>query len=266
MKKLLLVLTIIASQSIGYSQPLNDIAHRKVVPEKQMLQWNIPNERDILWQKTTWRVIDVREKINHPFMYPLSPFFDLLVEAAKSGDIQLYHPLKDDFSVEMDMEDMNNSLFKTDTIPVWENQDEMTLKVVQTSVFYEDIKRFRLKEIWYFDTHDSQLKVRILGIAPLQEVYGEDGYFRYEKPLFWVHYPTSREVFARERVFVESNEAARTTWEDFFEMRKFSSYITKEGNVRDNRLEELYSGVDLLLESDKIKQDIFNYEHDLWSY
>ena len=249
-----------------FSQPLNDIAYREVVPNKRALAWDLPNERDIFFQKTIWRVIDVREKMNHEFIYPEMPFFDVLVNAAKAGELKLYHPIKDDFSVEMTEQDMNESLFKTDTVPIWENELEMTWQIVQTEVFYEDIKRFRLKETWYFDSHDSQLKVRILGIAPLQEVYGEDGYFRYEKPLFWVHYPTSREVLAREPVFVESNEAARMTWEDLFEMRRFSSYITKEGNVRNNRLEDLYSGVDLLLESDKIKQDIFNYEHDLWTY
>ena len=255
-----------SAASILFSQPLNDIAHRNVISEKQVLRWDIPNERDILWQKTIWRVIDVREKMNHPFSYPLAPFFDVLVNAANAGEVVLYSPETDDFSVEMTTEDMSEALFRRDTIPVWENEQDMKWEVVQTEVFYEDIKRFRLKEIWYFDSHDSQLKVRILGIAPLQEVYGDDGYFRYEKPLFWVHYPTSREVLARERAFVESNEAARMTWEDLFEMRKFASYITKEGNVRDNRLEDMYSGIDLLLESDKIKQDIFNYEHDLWSY
>lgn len=266
MKKLFVLTALLSATSILFSQPLNDITFREVVSNKKMLSLDMPNERDILWQKTIWRIIDVREKMNHTFTYPIMPFFDVLVNAAKTGEVKLYSPIKDDFSIEMTAEDMNNSLFRTDTVPIWKNQFEMTLEVVKTEVFYEDIKRFRVKEVWYFDSHDSQLKVRILGIAPLQEIYGEDGNFRYEKPLFWVHYPTSREVLAREQVFVESNEASRMTWEDLFEMRKFSSYITKEGNVRNNRLEDLYSGVDILLESEKIKQDIFNYEHDLWTY
>jgi hypothetical protein len=80
-----------------------------------------------------------------------------------------------------------------------------------------------------------------------------------------VHFPSAREVLARETVFAEGNEASRMTWEDLFEMRKFSSYIYKDGNVRDNRLQDLYTGVDLLLEAEKIDQEIFNYEHDLWS-
>ena len=266
MKKLFLLTALLSAASILFSQTLNDITERRVISEKKIIPWDVPDERDVFWQKTVWRVIDVREKINLPFTYPIAPFYDLLVDAAKAKEITIYSPEKDDFSIPMNEDELNNSIFKVDTVPVWLNENDMKLEIIQTAVFYEDIKRFRIKEMWYFDSNDSQMKVRILGIAPLQEVYGEDGYFRYEKALFWVHYPTSREVLAREQVFVESNEASRMTWEDIFEMRKLSSYITKEGNVRDNRLEELYTGTDLLLESDKIKQDIFNFEHDLWTY
>ncbi len=247
-------------------QPLNDITNRAIIPEKNLLQWDVPNERDIMWQKTVWRIIDVREKMNLSFTYPVAPFFEVLVNAAENEELKIYSPETDDFSVEMSRTDLENTIYKTDTVPVVVDEYNVSWQVVRSDIFYEDIKRFRLKEIWYFDSHDSQLKVRILGIAPLQEIYGEDGYFRYEKPLFWVHYPSSREVLAREQVFVESNEASRTTWEDLFEMRMFSSTITKEGNVRNNRLEDLYSGIDVLLNADKIKQEIFNFEHDLWSY
>jgi gliding motility associated protien GldN len=140
------------------------------------------------------------------------------------------------------------------------------LTVIRNEIYYEDIKRFRVKEMWYFDSKNSKLNVRILGIAPMQDVYDENGNFKYEIPMFWVNYPSARKLLARETVFVTGNEAARMTWEDLFEMRMFSSYIYKEGNVRDARLKDLYSGVDLLLEADKIKQEIFNYEHDLWQY
>lgn len=266
MKKLF-VLTALLSATISiFAQPLDDIAHRNVVPQKAVLAYEVPNERDIFWEKTIWRVLDVREKMNHQFTYPERPFFDILVQAAEAGEITLYDASTDDFSIALTEEDLRKKLFRRDTVLVHLDEDHVEARVIEEGIFYEDIKRYRIKEVWYFDSKDSRLKVRILGIAPLQEVYGELGDFRYEKPLFWVHYPTSREVLARETVFVESNEAARTTWEDLFEMRRFASYISKEGNVRNNRLQDLYSGVDLLLESEKISAEIFNYEHDLWSY
>ena len=266
MKKLAILAALMVAALNFFAQPLNDIAFRAVVADKPVLAYELPNERDIFWQKTVWRVLDVREKINLPFIYPKAPFFDILTNAAQAGELTLYSGEKDDFSVPLSMEELNGLLFRRDTIPVSEDQDNFELMVIETKVFYEDVKRFRIKELWYFDSKTSQLKVRILGIAPMQEMYTENGDFIGEKALFWVHFPSARDVLARELVFSEGNEASRMTWEDLFEMRKFSSYIYKEGNVRDNRLQDLYTGVDLLLQADKINQEIFNYESDLWSY
>ena len=108
---------------------------------------------------------------------------------------------------------------------------------------------------------------RILGIAPLVSVFDKStGDFKYEKPLFWIHYPTSREVFARYQVFNPVNDASVMSWEDVFEMRQFAATIYKESNVADRRIEEYASGRDQLLEGQKISSEIFNFEHDLWSW
>ncbi len=266
MKKLFVLTALISASTLLFAQPLDDIAYRKVVPEKQLLQHEIPNERDILWQKRTWRVIDTREKMNLPFVYPKAPLFNIIVNAAEQGEIIAYSAEKDDFSRALTQEEAMATIISWDTVPIVKDEYNVEYIPVETRVFYEDVKRFRIKEIWFFDTKTSSLQVRILGIAPLKEKYSENGDLIGEIPLFWVHYPTSREVLAKELAFVESNGAARTTWEDVFEMRRFASYVYKEENVRDNRLEDLYSGVDRLLEADKIKQEIFNYEHDLWEY
>ncbi|MEO1714324.1 MAG: gliding motility protein GldN, partial [Bacteroidota bacterium] len=78
--------------------------------------------------------------------------------------------------------------------------------------------------------------------------------------------PTARDYLAELKVFNEGNQSARLTYEDLFENRQFDSHVYKEANVRDYRLQDMYSGVDLLLEAQKIEQEIYNYEHDLWSY
>jgi len=130
----------------------------------------------------------------------------------------------------------------------------------------EDVKRFRMKEVWFFDEETSTLQVRILGIAPLIDVNDENGNFLYEQPMFWIYYPAVRELLAKERVFNPGNDASPNTWEDLMEMRFFSSYIYNESNVYDRSLQMYLSGVDLLLEAESIKNEIFNFEHDLWSY
>jgi gliding motility associated protien GldN len=146
-----------------------------------------------------------------------------------------------------------------------ETYDEQ-LQIVRNEINPEDVKRFRIKEVWFFDEETSTLQVRILGIAPLIDVKDENGNFKYEKPMFWVYYPGARQMLAKEKVFNIGNDGSPLSWEDLFEMRYFASYIYKESNVFDRRLQEYLTGVDLLLESDKIKQQIFNFEHDLWSY
>lgn len=265
MKKSIFIAALIGAAFNLFAQPLNDIAFRTVVSDKPVLAYEVPNERDIFWQKRVWRVLDVREKINLPFVYPDAPLFNILTNAAKAGELTLYSSEKDDFSVRLSTEELNATLFRKDTVLVPIDETNYEIRVVETEVYYEDVKRFRIEEMWYFDSKTSQLRVRILGIAPMKERYTESGDFIGESPLFWVHMPSAREVLARETVFAEGNEASRMTWEDLFEMRKFSSYIYKDGNVRDNRLQDLYTGVDLLLEAEKIDQEIFNFEHDLWS-
>jgi hypothetical protein len=109
--------------------------------------------------------------------------------------------------------------------------------------------------------------VRILGIAPLIDVVDEEGNFRFEKPLFWVYYPQAREILARHKVITPGGNFASTlSWEDWMEMRHFSSFITKENTVGDLRLEDSYTGVDLLMKSKEVGESIFNLEHDLFTY
>ncbi|MEL6924884.1 MAG: gliding motility protein GldN, partial [Bacteroidota bacterium] len=164
-------------------------------------------------------------------------------------------------------ESMEGVLYDLDTIQqVDPDTEEIRWIPVSNEINYEDVKRFRLKEMWYSDENTSTMRVRILGIAPLKEVFDDNGNFRYETPMFWVYYPELRKELAQHKVFNPQNDSSLTSWEDLFEMRFFASYIYKASNVRDYRLEDYLSGVDLLLEADKIKQEIFNFEHDLWSY
>ncbi len=249
------------------AQVRDDIVDRNLLQDRQILEYQPLREADIFWEKRIWRVVDFREKMNQPFAYPDAPFFNIIKDAALQGDITLYSTEDDKFSFPLTEMDIEGILFKSDTISIF-NPDTYIeeIKVVQTDINWEDVKRIRIKEQWFFDENTSTLQVRILGIAPMINVNDDLGNFRYEKPLFWAYYPEMRPIFARKKVFNSLNDAALTSWDDLFERRFFASYIFKQSNVRDERLQSLYSGVDLLLEADKIKQEIFNFEHDLWSY
>lgn len=248
-------------------KPLDDITQKSITTERQVLGYDHVREADIFWEKRIWRVIDIREKMNLPFAYPERPFFSILMDAATAGEITVYSTEDDKFSSQLTPDEVASMGATIDTVITFDPETyEEQIQVVRNDINPEDVKRFRMKEVWFFDEESSTLQVRILGIAPLIDKTDENGNFLYEKPMFWVYYPEARETLARERVFNIGNDASAITWEDLMEMRYFSSYIFKESNVRDRRIQDYLTGVDILLEADKIKQEIFNFEHDLWSY
>ena len=255
------------SGEMNADKPLDDIVEKRLTFEKRVLPYDHIREADVFWEKRIWRVIDVREKMNLSFAYPERPFFTILMEAAEAGEITVYSTEDDKFSIPLTPDEVASMGASVDTIATVDPETyEETFQIVRNEVDPSDVRRFRLKEIWFFDEETSTMQVRILGIAPLIEEFDDNGNFRYERPMFWVYYPQAREVLARERVFNIANDSSPMSYEDLFEMRFFASYIYKESNVFDRRLEDYLSGTDLLMESERIRQEIFNFEHDLWSY
>src|SRR5699024_4580763 len=131
---------------------------------------------------------------------------------------------------------------------------------------------YRLKEDWVFDKQTSRLYCRILGIAPLKNIYNEDGSLRARTPMFWLYYPDLRSILAKYEVYNANNYYQRLSWEDLFAMRYFSGHIIKADNPFDRSLkqkipdDEEESGVKRLLEGRKIHDEIFNFEQNLWAY
>lgn len=267
MKQLLFIIITLFSSNIS-AQPLDDIVDRKILKERKVLAYAPLREADLLWEKRVWRIIDVREKMNLPFAYPEEPLFGILAKAALEGEIDLFSAEDDKFSYLMSDEEVRKVFYSSDTIEVYNPETyDPEYRVIENVVNFENIKRFRVKEVWYFDENLGKLSVRILGIAPLIEVFDENDNFKFERPMFWVHYPECRHLFARHEVVNSMNDASLNSWEDLFEMRMFSSYIYKSSNIRNDRIMDYAGGgLDQLLEADKIKKEIFNFEHDLWSY
>ncbi|MEK7254900.1 MAG: gliding motility protein GldN, partial [Bacteroidota bacterium] len=233
-------------------KPLDDIVEKRITTEKRLLPYDHVREADIFWEKRIWRVIDIREKMNLPFAYPERPFYSIIMDAATSAEITVYSTEDDKFTSKLTPEEVASMGATIDTVITFDPETyEEQIQIVRNDLNPEDVKRFRLKEIWFFDEETSTLQVRILGIAPLIDVKDENGNFKYEKPMFWVYYPEAREVLSRERVFNVGNDSSPMTWEDLLEMRYFASYIYKESNVLNRRLQDYLTGVDLLLEADK---------------
>ena len=254
---------------------VDDIVRKRIVVENRLMPQQPIREGDISWEKRIQRVIDTREKMNLPFRSRELNLFTTFRTMIENGEITVFS--YEDFKAVMTKEDMAKKMSKQDTLyDLNPDTYEEVIKIVQNEINWERIDQYRVKEVWYFDKQRSVMDVRILGIAPL---YASDKDIENNitpYPLFWVYYPEARTALSKHRVFNEENDIAPMTWADLFDSRIFSSYIYKRSNVLDNRLVDYFevdpedtsnrTGIDRLLLSEKIKNELLNFEHDLWEY
>ncbi len=250
---------------------VDGIVKKTLVEESLFLEYEPLREADIAWEKRIWRIIDTREKMNLPFKYPKKPFFDVLRELSANGDIVVFKD--EEFTEPMTIDEVERTLNRIDTTTVFDYDTyEEKIEIVASEINAEDIKQYRVKEIWFFEEENSVLKCRILGITPLKDEYDPNTLeYKYTLPLFHVYYPEARKHFQKYRVFNDFNDIPPMSWYDVFESRFFASYIYKKSNALDLRIEDIYlnyerAGIDRLLEAEKIKNELFNFEHDLWTY
>jgi gliding motility associated protien GldN len=247
--------------------------NRKPIPYTSL------READAMWTKIIWRIVDMKEKINLPFYYPTTEqngrrsLMQVILDGIKEGGLTAYDAGSDEFLLPKAYDQILKELNKVDSqsveVPDPNNPGQTILidTVIATPFNPAAVKQIRIKEVWFFDKQRSVMDVRILGICPIVDSYESDGVtLRGKTPLFWIYFPEARPIFAKAEVFNRFNDAARLTYDDVFFKRMFDSYIYKESNVYDRNINEYAIGMDALLESERIKNDIFLLEHDLWEY
>jgi len=245
----------------------NDLADVKPIPLSSI------RKADIMWSKRLWREIDMRQKMNQPFYFPLEPhnnwrnFIRVIMDALKEGSITAYDisstdeflvPLNYQEIVTRQIDTMHRTL--TRPYPPYDQYDT----VIYLDFDPNKVTRLRIKEDWYFDKKRSQMLVRILGICPVMIKERNDEEF--SEPLFWIYYPEARPILAQAEVFNRFNDAARRSYDEIFMKRFFNSYIYKEQNVYDRRISEYAQGLDALLEAERIKLELLDFEQSLWEY
>ncbi|MFH2095623.1 MAG: gliding motility protein GldN [Bacteroidota bacterium] len=263
---------------------LDGIYVKEHVPARKPIPYYHLREADVMWSKRIWRMIDLKEKINHPLYFPTKPYKEqpfndrfslicLLLYGVEKEGLVVYDPdIDDQFTVPITPGDLEVRMGGgVDTVEVEDPETfVITMKIVPKERRVEEVTRLMMKEEWYFDKQRSKMEVRIIGLCPIRTYYRPDDYDKENlemKKVMWVYYPSVRHIFANNEVFNPYNDTERRTFEDIFFMRKFSSFIYQETNVYNNRrIEQYRKGLDALLESEKIKDFMFKVEHDLWEF
>ncbi len=253
--------------------PLDGLYEEEALIEKDPVPLPTIRKADVMWSKRIWREIDFRQKFNQKFYFPTEPqanwksFITVVLDALKEGELTAYDISNtDELLVPINYAEIIGR--QTDSIPKIMRRSYPPYDEYDTIIYVEfdptKVMRLRVKEDWYFDKQRSQMMVRVQAICPvlIKERDGEE----VTEPMFWLSYPQSRNIFAKALVFNDYNSAMRLTYDEIFWKRLFDSYIYKEQNVFDRRISQYATGVDALLESERIKNEMFEFEEQLWEY
>lgn len=282
MKKILVILIALLLTGLGvqaqvssyedFTYPHTAVKERKAVPYRYI------REANVKWSKRIHRVIDTREKQNKVMHWPRNPFYLIIWNSVMKGvegftPVAAYATDSLDRRITPEEINKNTSIETTVWVPNPENPDDpydLVEEPMSIEFNPEDIEKYRIMEDWIFDYNYSDFRARIIAISPLYRPLTESGIELGEQPLFWVKMDDLRPILAQQETFNSKNDAARLSFDHWFQMRQFNSYIVKESNMYDMDIkyfEEFRDdGVAALLESDRIKNDLFILEHDLWEY
>ncbi|MEA3316515.1 MAG: gliding motility protein GldN [Bacteroidota bacterium] len=275
MKKLIVVLIVgftlvaMSKQDVNAQNVRDNIYTKENVPGKRPVPYRALREADIMWSKKIWQEIDCREKMNHTIYFPIEDMDDrkslisLLVYGINNEGLTAFKD--DEFK---DILTRDEVLGKFDALPK-KQVDPMTGDsiTIDGEIRNDEVKSYLLKEQWYFDKQHSTMRIRILGICPIRKYMDpETEQFRKTKT-FWIYFDEVRPLLSTQEVFNRNNDAQRISFDDLFFQRRFSSYIVQETNVYDNRpINNYMQGKNTIYEAEKVRQELFEFEHDLWEY
>ena len=247
------------------------------------LEYGYVHDRDVLMGKTTWEIIDLSEKINFALYFPIDTanigsdrrsLYDVLTKAMRNGKItEVYTDSY--FNTKKSLKDIQGSLSRIDTTDVGREQINAGQAVAAENILKQDltaqdVTQYKIKGYWYFDKRQSELKYRLLGICPVTpDVYTMNSDEKDYIDLFWVFFPSAREVLHEAKAFNDKNSAMPISFDQILNSRRFNSTIYKEENMYGDREIKDYmkdNAQNQLLESERVKEKIRNFEQDMWNY
>ncbi|TCI91404.1 type IX secretion system protein PorN/GldN [Tenacibaculum sp. M341] len=242
------------------------------------LPYGYISDRDVLWSKVVWEFVDLNQKINLPYYYPVDTtstsnsrrsLFDTLMGGIRKGKIKEVYS-DSYFTTRIGTKEIDEKTYSVREVDGGEENGGYSDEYFIQS---EDIKGYLIKGIWYFDKRQGELKYRMLALAPMGpdvQVLGVDEIEDDEiYELFWVFFPDAREVLHASKVFNPKNSAHPISYDNLLNARRFNSTVIKEENLYgDREIKDYIRGNSLfqLLEADRIKEGVRDREMDMWNY
>ena len=247
------------------------------------LEYGYVDDRDILMGKMTWEIIDLSERINFPLYFPVDTaniganrrsLYDVLTKAIRNGDIT--DVFSDSyFNTKKSYKDIKASLTRIDTTDAGREQINAGQKIspeyiIKQDLTAQDVSQYKIKGYWYFDKRQSELKYRLLGICPVTpDVFTMNSDEKDYIELFWVFFPAARDILNEAKTFNDRNSAMSISFDQILNSRRFNGVIYQEENVYGDRSIESYmkdNAQNQLLESERVKEKIRNFEQEMWDY
>jgi len=230
--------------------------------ENKYLEYPHVDEKDIMWSKIVYEEIDLSEKFNHPLFFPKDGLYNserkslwrTIREALLSGEVEnIYNDANPNFTETFDKETYTRRLENR------EGPEPVPLKSM-------DIVSYKIKGIWYVDKRIGEMRYRLLGIMPR----GKDmNNLSNDEPvdLFWLWYKDLRPILHKQLVFNDRNNASRVTFDQLLTSRRFTARIYAIDNVFNDRAVDQYVDDPFmqLIESERLKNVIRDFEQDLWA-
>jgi gliding motility associated protien GldN len=245
------------------------------------------DDRDVLWQKTIWEIIDLDERINFPYYYPTinngnlsnnrKSLFRVLMDGISNGEItEIY--ATDYFNEKLTEEDLAEVLELRRLSPEGISKQNAGETVTEDDydiykIESDKVVQYRIKGTWYFNKRLGEMKYRLLGVAPVAPdvstlSQGPEAMANALVPLFWIWFPDARETLNKHMVFNTRNSSQPVSYDMMLNARRFNAVIYKEENVYEDRAVKEYIYEDALrqlLESERIKSTIRDFEQDMWN-
>lgn len=255
--------------------------------DDEPLEYGYVDDRDILWSKTVWETIDLDERVNFPLYYPTDTIgigadrrslYHVLMKNIQNGKLTDVYT-DSYFTEKRNFGDLTATLQKVDTTDLGYEQlnagEQISEEFInRRDISAADIEEYRIKGIWYFDKRQGELKYRLLGVAPvapdvnfIDDESVDPGENKVE--LFWVWYPSAREILHKAKVFNNRNSAQPISYDMLLNARRFNGIIYKEDNVHGDREIKDYifdNALFQLLEANRIKETVRDREQDMWAY